>query len=167
MNLPPPQQDALLARARRLLSDHRARARKDGATLDYGLPQLMELLAGNPTCAYCRAPVAWDASIDHRTPTGRGGKHALENLAVVCKRCNLLKGCLTEPEFREVLTLLALLHPTARADVERRLTSGGQVYAGKRKAPSALPATPAEAVKLAKAEIEVLKARLARKEGNR
>jgi DNA-directed RNA polymerase specialized sigma24 family protein len=68
MKLPLPQADALLARARRLLHDHRTRAKRDGAVLNYGLPEVRQLLAAT-CCAYCGMPVAWDASIDHRTPT--------------------------------------------------------------------------------------------------
>jgi 5-methylcytosine-specific restriction endonuclease McrA len=118
----------LLVRARRLLHDHRTRAAKDGQVLDYSLHDLRQLLAASPCCAYCGLPVAWDVSIDHRTPIGRGGRHQLANLAVCCSRCNGLKGMLAEPEFRELLTLLALLHPIARQDLERRLLAGGRRY---------------------------------------
>jgi 5-methylcytosine-specific restriction endonuclease McrA len=130
--LPQTPANAALVRARRLLHAHQDRARKDGVALDYGVAQLRELLASTPLCEYCRNPVAWNVSLDHRTPTGRGGKHNLDNLAVCCPRCNSLKGMLTEDEFRELLKLLALLHPAARADVERRLIAGGGRYAGNR-----------------------------------
>jgi hypothetical protein len=71
----PTQADAQLARARRLLGDHKTRAKREGA-LDYALPEILELLTASPCCAYCGMPVASDVSLDHRTPTGRGGKHA-------------------------------------------------------------------------------------------
>jgi 5-methylcytosine-specific restriction endonuclease McrA len=129
------QQDALVARARRLLHDHRTRAKKDGAALDYGLVEVRQLLAEHPVCEYCRAPLSYAASLDHRTPTGRGGRHILANLAVCCTRCNSIKGQLTEAEFRDVLTLLARMHPAGRQDVERRLLSGGKRYAHGRATP--------------------------------
>jgi 5-methylcytosine-specific restriction endonuclease McrA len=119
-----------LARARRLLGDHRTRAKRDGAILDYGLAELRQLLAAAPLCAYCRQPVAWDASLDHITPTSRGGAHALHNLAVCCARCNGIKGSLTGAEMEFLLEFLADLHPTARQDLERRLLAGGCRYAG-------------------------------------
>jgi 5-methylcytosine-specific restriction endonuclease McrA len=134
MALPGTQADALLARARRLLHDHRTRARKDGAALDYGLAEVRQLLADHSLCCYCTMPVGWDVTLDHRTPTGRGGRHTLDNLAVCCKRCNALKGSWTEAEFRALLVLLGDLHPVARQDLERRLLSGGARYArGRRK----------------------------------
>lgn len=125
--------DALQARARRLLSDQRTRAKKDGAALAYGLLDLRRLLEANPLCAYCRMPLSFAVSLDHRQPLARGGKHALDNLAVCCERCNRLKGMLTEAEYRELLMLLASFHPTARADVERRMLAGGRRYAGSRR----------------------------------
>ncbi len=122
--------DALLTRARRLLSDHRQRAKRDGVTLDYCLADVRRLLAEHPLCEYCRVPVNFAVQLDHRTPISRNGRHSLDNLAVCCARCNGIKGQLTEAEYRELMVLLALLHPSARADVERRLLSGGKRYAG-------------------------------------
>jgi hypothetical protein len=161
------QADALLARCRRLWHDHRTRAKKDGAALDYGLAQLRQLLAEHPLCEYCKAPLAWDASIDHKTPTARGGQHTLDNLAVCCRRCNTLKGPATEEEFRALLAFLEASHPIPRQDWERRLLSGGQVYAG-RKAPAPPTAglNAGQRVELARAEVELLKAQL-EKEGKR
>jgi hypothetical protein len=129
MKQPHTQADALLSRCRRLLHDHRTRARQDGQVLEYNLDQLRELLAASPCCAYCRMPVSWSASIDHKTPIARGGRNAFSNLAVCCRRCNALKGQFTEAEFLELLTMLALLHPAARSDLERRLLAGSSRYA--------------------------------------
>ncbi|MHB1422799.1 MAG: HNH endonuclease [Gemmataceae bacterium] len=90
------------------------------------------LLASNPLCAYCRAPLSFAASLDHRQPLARGGRHQLANLAVCCSRCNSLKGQLAESEFRELLGLLSRTHPAARTDIERRLLAGGKRYASRR-----------------------------------
>ena len=132
MTTPSTQADALLARARRLLADHRTRAKRNGAALDYGLADVRQLLESSPCCEYCRLSVAWDAQLDHRQPIARGGRHQLGNLAVCCSRCNAMKGMLTESEFRELLTLLGLLHPAARQDVETRLLAGGRRYGSSR-----------------------------------
>lgn len=127
------QADALLIRARRLLHDHRTRAKKDGAYLDYGLAEVRQLLAASPCCRWCKMPVGFsDASLDHVLPISRGGRHVLGNLAVVCTRCNALKGCLTGTEFEALLQLLARLHPIASQDIERRLLAGGNRYSASR-----------------------------------
>lgn len=127
------QVDALKARARRLLADHRTCAKKDGATLDYTLTDLRELLASSPTCAYCKLPLSFAVSLDHRQPLSRGGRHSLDNLTVCCERCNRLKGMLTAEEFRLLRDAVTQLHPVAAADVERRLLAGAARYASRRR----------------------------------
>jgi hypothetical protein len=120
----------LLAKARRLLADHKRRAKAAGCVLDYDLADLERLLRGNPTCAFCRNVVPLEAlTIDHRTPITRGGRHLYENLAVVCQPCNLAKGVLDDEEFLQLRALLRSMHPRAYADVLARLRSGGARYA--------------------------------------
>jgi 5-methylcytosine-specific restriction endonuclease McrA len=127
------QDAALLSRARRLLSDHRTRAKKAGVELNYTLRDLAELLASSQTCAYCGLPVSWNVQLDHRTPITRGGSLTLSNLTPACARCNQLKGILSEIEMGELLTFLNLLPIIARMDLERRLLSGGRTYSTSRR----------------------------------
>lgn len=129
-----PAAEQLHRRCRRALAEHRRRARADRQQLNYGLAELVALAAA-PCCAYCRMPVALDFHIDHARPTGRGGAHALGNLAVACARCNGLKGVLDAAEFAELLGLLARLHPAAATDLTRRLLAGGRRYRTGRHAP--------------------------------
>ncbi len=42
-------------------------------------------------------------SIDHRTSLDAGGDNTLENFAVTCTRCNIIKGTMTEQTYREFL----------------------------------------------------------------
>jgi 5-methylcytosine-specific restriction endonuclease McrA len=128
MNIPGSQTEALRRRCRRLLCDHQTRAKRDGATLDYGLDALRQLIASSPTCRWCQQPVAFDVSLDHVRPTARGGPHALHNLAAVCRACNLAKGQLTGEEYIQLLELLGTFHPVAQQDILRRLRSGGRRY---------------------------------------
>jgi 5-methylcytosine-specific restriction endonuclease McrA len=125
--------DPLLARARRLLHDHRTRAKKLGASLDYNLDDVRQLLEASPLCSYCRLPLSFAASLDHRQPLARGGRHRLDNLAVCCTRCNSVKGQLSEAEFQGLLALVTHWHPTGRQDLERRLLAGAKRYAGSRR----------------------------------
>ena len=122
------QADPLLARCRRALAEHRRRARADGVTLPYGLAELLQLAGGTVQCGYCRLPVGFDFQVDHRTPTARGGKHALGNLAVCCRTCNERKGRLTEAEFRQLLELARAWHPAAAEDLLGRLRAGWGRY---------------------------------------
>jgi 5-methylcytosine-specific restriction endonuclease McrA len=47
-------------------------------------------------------PEHWAApSRDHRIPRSRGGRNVLENIDVICRRCNADKGNMTREEFLE------------------------------------------------------------------
>lgn len=53
----------------------------------------LRLLAGDPHCRYCRQSVtAATSSLDHIIPRSRGGTNSQDNLVLVCRRCNTLKG---------------------------------------------------------------------------
>jgi 5-methylcytosine-specific restriction endonuclease McrA len=109
-----------------------ARARRDGQALDFDLPRLRQLVSEAKTCNYCHTPLSYGIlQLDHKIPLARNGPHVFANLTPTCSRCNRLKGKLTAEEFAAVRSFLATLHPIARQDVELRLISGGQRYAGK------------------------------------
>ncbi len=51
-------------------------------------------------CAYCHKVVKLeDATVDHRTPTSRGGTDDMSNLCMSCASCNESKGRRTSTEF--------------------------------------------------------------------
>ena len=108
--------------------DQRRRAALVGQTLAYSVEDLMELARQAKLCCYCRAPLAFDLSFDHKTALARNGRHALDNLALCCRRCQMLKGRLNSDEFTALLSFLSQLHPAARQDVECRLLAGGRRY---------------------------------------
>lgn len=129
-------QDALLRqKCRQALRHHRQWAKKDGATLDYGTLDLLELARSQQTCEYCHMPLAWDWQFDHRTPLARSAKgHRLKNLAIVCSNCNCAKGQLSELEYIDLLMYLRGIDPRGAADMRRRLIAGGaSVYTRGRK----------------------------------
>jgi hypothetical protein len=68
-------------------------------------------------CWYCGRPTVMHgdvknprlATIDHLIPRARGGTNDDTNVVSACKRCNELKGMLTEAEFRSMSTVDALI----------------------------------------------------------
>jgi 5-methylcytosine-specific restriction endonuclease McrA len=113
------------------LSHHRARARKDLQTLDYGLADLERLARRTQACPYCGAvlsPGAW--AFDHMTPLARAADYRLANVTPACVPCNCAKGILSATEFKALLALLRTFHPAAFGDVLGRLRSGGRRYRG-------------------------------------
>lgn len=63
-----------------------------------------ELLKGD-TCYYCGEKITGKKTIDHKTPSTRGGTNDNENIVLCCVRCNTQKQNKTEEEYREWLKL--------------------------------------------------------------
>jgi 5-methylcytosine-specific restriction endonuclease McrA len=82
---------------------------------------------GTP-CSYCPAGLTvHNITVDHRTPTSRGGHHRADNLDFVSNRCNEIKGSRLDMEMFELLALVARWGPVTRADFLARLRAGGRV----------------------------------------
>lgn len=124
-----PLTDTARRRVRNIIGHHRRRAREAGATLGYGLDDLRRLVAEalELPCPYCRGKLTPKAfGLDHATPTSRGGGWGVDNLRVVCMRCNETKGALTDEEFSALLALLAAWPEEARRGTLARLRAGGR-----------------------------------------
>ncbi len=79
-------------------------------------------------CPHCLGPLTpRNFGIDPARPTSRGGGWGLDNLRVLCMRCNETKGALTEAEFASLLALLATWPEEARRATLARLGAGGRV----------------------------------------
>jgi hypothetical protein len=155
------QADAIIQRrCRQMRSDHRRRAHADHQHDDVPpLDALVQLVKDHPTCAYCGCVLTPETfSIDHQMPTCRRADYSLGNLVVACRFCQERKGLLSAEEFRGLLSRIATWAPRAGSDLLGRLRAGGGArYA---KARAARPATLGAATELARAELEVSRARL-------
>ena len=62
--------------------------------------QKVELyLKADGFCRYCRAPLGEDAQVDHAIPVARGGTNDIDNLDLICARCNQEKDAKTPTEY--------------------------------------------------------------------
>lgn len=51
-------------------------------------------------CHYCNRPLnRYNRTRDHKIPKARGGARVPDNVVPCCRKCNGLKGCLTDDEF--------------------------------------------------------------------
>jgi 5-methylcytosine-specific restriction endonuclease McrA len=65
-------------------------------------------------CDYCKTPLkikdVWPFyfvwSLEHKKPIHSGGTNDIENLAIVCHRCNLTKGPMSEETWRAIIQAL-------------------------------------------------------------
>lgn len=88
-------------------------------------PELIEWLRGlTMACYYCDEGLTpKNFSVDHRQPVSRGGTSAFNNLAPVCKRCNDVKGSMTEQEYLDLRRMVATWEDGGKA-IFRRLRGG-------------------------------------------
>ena len=71
---------------------------------------------GNTECYYCKkecgkdiAEYKKDATVDHKIPLSRGGKHDRTNLVIACRYCNSMKCSKTDKEFFDFLEIIKQL----------------------------------------------------------
>jgi len=77
------------------LYDQKRKALKAAATINLqGMKDFVKAVKAKPSaiCYYCqkRVPTS-EIHLDHIIPLSKGGMHAVENLCVACKHCNLTK----------------------------------------------------------------------------
>jgi 5-methylcytosine-specific restriction endonuclease McrA len=101
---PPPERVQRRRAVSRRVAAARREQKRGGATQD----EIAALAAETTDCFYCGvALAAVSVAVDHRVPLSRGGTHALDNLRVICARCNRLKGTRTEVEHLAARALVA------------------------------------------------------------
>jgi hypothetical protein len=73
-------------------------------------------------CPYCNVPIdILSLTLDHVIPRSAGGEFALDNMQVICKDCNAMKGDLSDDAFRQVLALARTLSGYDQAKLFGRL----------------------------------------------
>lgn len=91
---------------------HIRRARKASVPFEPGLTKIALRKRDGDDCVYCGQLMVFrratnrefrddDATIEHRVPLSRGGKHVWSNVVLACRECNLSKNQKTESEFLE------------------------------------------------------------------
>lgn len=87
-----------------------------------------KLIAKPPLCVYCLNKIEWQQlSIDHLTPTSRGGSSEPDNLRWVCRSCNLMKSDLTMDEYKALLVFLEPF-PRMKESVLTRFRMAGAAF---------------------------------------
>ena len=91
---------------------HIRRARMNQAPYERGITRTALRKIHGDSCFYCGVELQFarakdrkfnsnDATIEHRLPLSRGGKHVWDNVVLACRECNLSKNMKTESEFTE------------------------------------------------------------------
>jgi 5-methylcytosine-specific restriction endonuclease McrA len=89
--------------------------------------QIKERYMTTGLCTYCLLPLALDISIDHIQPRSREGPDAWDNIQFIHQACNLMKGNLTDKEFRALLEFLKA-YPEMEKLIKTRLKLSGFAF---------------------------------------
>lgn len=77
------------------------------------------------TCKYCSKILTIDNMvIDHIIPISKGGTSNRDNLQIICKTSNTMKGSLMESDFKFLLDWLDTVSEELRKDISIRLSRG-------------------------------------------
>ncbi len=90
--------------------------------------EILTMMYNSNVCPYCNKiiePLSF--SIDHKIPKNRDGSNSLDNLHLVCIKCNKVKGDLTDEEFGQLMEFLKD-KPIIYENLYKRLRMAGMVF---------------------------------------
>lgn len=103
------------------------RSKKRGVECNITLEELREMMyeAYGTSCKYCgRTLDINNIVMDHILPMAKNGHSNRDNLHVICKTSNSMKGSLEEDQFLLLLEWLDTVSPELKKDVSIRLAGG-------------------------------------------
>ena len=103
------------------------RSKKKGVECTITLEELREMMYGayGQPCKYCgRTLDINNLVMDHILPISKGGNSNKDNLHVICKTSNSMKGSLEEKHFFLLMEWLDTVSPELKKDVSIRLAGG-------------------------------------------
>lgn len=78
-------------------------------------------------CKYCTNILTYKIMVmDHIVPITKGGPSTPENLHFICKRCNTIKGPLTESDFMLLMITVGKFTEELHVYTMRKLSKGGR-----------------------------------------
>lgn len=104
-----------------------SRSKKHGVECKVTLDELRELMYafyGIP-CKYCGKRMDIHTLVlDHIVPISKGGTSNIDNLQIICKTSNGMKGSLDEKQFKMLLDWLKTVPDEVAKDIRTRLARG-------------------------------------------
>lgn len=104
-----------------------SRSKKYGVECNVTTEELRQLVYENygEPCKYCGKILTVDTLVfDHIIPISKKGSSNIENLQIICKSSNGVKGSLTEDNFNILLDWLQTIPEELKKDVTTRLARG-------------------------------------------
>lgn len=117
----------ILKRADTLKNSLASRSKKHNVDCNITLEELRNLIYNSygTKCKYCEKILTIkNFVVDHILPVSKGGHSNLDNLQLICKTSNSMKGSLTEDDFFILLDWLQTVSEELRKDISIRLARG-------------------------------------------
>lgn len=112
---------SVLERCKSTYKSMKARAKKDGAIVEFVATDLEALVLDQELCQWCRRKLTPAIiNFDHETPLARGGSWELSNIRPICASCNRRKGTLDSNEYNRLLLKLRELSEELGSDYVAR-----------------------------------------------
>lgn len=103
------------------------RSKKIGVKFEIDIEEIREMLykAYGSSCKYCgRQLVLKNLVFDHIIPISHGGESTKENIQIICRVCNSIKGSLTESELQILLDWVETIPENLKKNILIRLSRG-------------------------------------------
>lgn len=94
--------------------------------------EILPLFEKSERCTYCGDRLDFRTmSLDHILPVARGGTNRIENLHIVCMRCNRFKGSLLDVSYRRFLIFLKSISEECARILTSRVLYGANRFSRK------------------------------------
>tara|TARA_R100000664_G_scaffold33847_1_gene52322 strand:+ start:6549 stop:7031 length:483 start_codon:yes stop_codon:yes gene_type:complete len=115
----------LMKKSSTLRTSLKRRSREYEVLFNITLKEIRKLILDSygKRCKYCRDILKVNNMVcDHNIPISHGGESTLENLQMICARCNTRKGPLTDKVFRKLLAWLKRQNQNTRDYILRKMS---------------------------------------------
>jgi len=103
------------------------RSKKKGIDCDITLEEIRQLIyeSYGKTCRYCNKILNINTMVFHHIiPVSKGGATTKDNIQIICKTSNTMKGSLNEDHFQLLLDWLETIPAEVKKDISIRLSRG-------------------------------------------
>lgn len=117
----------MYARCKQWRNNLVTRSKKHGVECNVTVDELCEMMYAfyGSTCKYCGKRLDINTLVlDHIIPISKGGTSNIDNLQIICRTSNGMKGSLDEPYFYLLLEWLETVPEELRKDITVRLARG-------------------------------------------
>jgi len=122
--------DYLMRKSTTLKASLKKRSRDNNVSCDITVPQIRQMMLAvyGKKCNYCNVKILRTNMVcDHIIPISHNGNSSIENLQLICARCNTRKGPLTHIEYKKLMHWLNRQQSHIKDYIFRKL-SKGDVY---------------------------------------